>query len=120
MTQFRELSLAVWAFVLRQGLDDEVEPQPQTPTVMVKSDRKYERHHEEYDEHIRIIGADNQQAKETNHENKELRRDDVGENRAHEKAVLTLKKREAVRAVMPDVKRRGHDLGFATGRTKQS
>ncbi|HKG97582.1 MAG TPA: hypothetical protein VKA97_07200, partial [Pyrinomonadaceae bacterium] len=87
-----------------------VETEPQTPTVMIKRHRKYQRHHKEYDQDIRIIRADNQQAKETNEKDNELRRDDVCQNRAYKKAVLTLKKRHAMRAVMPDVKRGGDDL----------
>jgi hypothetical protein len=87
---------------------------------MVKSDRKYQRHNEKYDEDTFIIRADNQQAKEANKEDNEFRRDDVRENRAHEKAVLALEQRQAVRTVMPDVKRGGDDLRFATCRTTQS
>jgi len=100
----------VITFVLRQRLDNEVETEPQTPAVMIKSHWKNQRHHKEYDEDIRIIRANNQQAKEANEKDNELRRDDVCENRTYKKAVLTLKKRHAMRTVMADVKRGGDDL----------
>lgn len=87
---------------------------------MIKSHWKYQRHNEKYDEDTLIIRPDNQQAKEANKKDNELRGDDVSQNRAHEKAVLTLEKREAVRTVMPDVKRGGDNLRFATCRTTQS
>lgn len=86
---------------------------------MIKSDGKYQRHDEEQHEHMAIVCADNQQKEETNQENHELRRDDVGQNCTHEKAVFALEKREAMRAVMPDVKRGGDDLRLATCRTTE-
>jgi hypothetical protein len=87
---------------------------------MVKSDRKNKGHHEEHYQNTFIICAENQQAEETNQQDNELGRDDVSEDCAHEKAVFALKKRHAVRTVMPDVKRGGDDLRFATGGTTQS
>ena len=77
---------------------------------MIKSHRKYQRHYEKQHEDIAVIRADDQQKEETNKENYELGSDDVGENRAHKKAVLALEERQAVRAVMPDVKRGRNDL----------
>jgi hypothetical protein len=68
---------------------------------------------------VAIIGADDEQKEETDQENHEFGGDDVGENRADKKAVLTLEKRHAVRAVMPDVERGGDDLRLATYRTTQ-
>ncbi len=115
----RELSLAIRAFVLRERLDDEVKTQPQTPTVMVKSHRKYQRHHEKHYQNTLVIRSEDQQAEETDQENHELRRDDVCEDCADKKAVFTLKKRQAVRTVMPDVKRGGYDFRFATCWTTQ-
>ena len=96
-------------FVLRQRLDNEVETEPQTPTVMIKSYRKYQRHHEKYDEDMLIIRPYDQQAKETNEKDNELRRNDICENCPHKKAVLTLEERQAMRTVMADVKRGGDD-----------
>lgn len=87
---------------------------------MVKSHRKYQRHDEKNDKDTLIIRANDQQAKKANKEDNELRRDDVSENRAHEKAVLTLEEGQAVWTVMPDVKRGGDNLRFATCRTTQS
>lgn len=86
---------------------------------MIKSHWKHQRHYEKQHEDVAIVGADNEQKEETNQENYELGGDDIGENRAHKKAVLTLEERHAVRAVMPDVKRRGDDLRLATYRATQ-
>lgn len=85
--------------------------------MVVKSQRENHGHHKQQHEHALVTRADNQQEKEANKEDHELGRDDVREDRADKKAVLTLEKRHAVRAVMPDVKRFGNDRGLATGRT---
>ena len=87
---------------------------------MIKSYRKYQRHYEKQHEHMAIIRADDEQEEETNRKNDELCRDHVGENRADEKAVLTLEKRHAMRAMVPDMKRGGDNLRFTTHRTTQS
>jgi len=82
---------------------------------MIKGDRKNQRHHEQEHEDVLVIGADNQEEKEADDQNKELRSDDVRENRAHEKAVFTLEKRHAAWAVMADVERLRDDPGRAAG-----
>jgi hypothetical protein len=87
---------------------------------MIKSNRENQGHDEQQHQHAVITGADNQQEKETDEEDHELGGNDVGENRAHKKTVLTLKQRQAAWAVMPYVKRSSDDSGFATGRTTQS
>ena len=87
---------------------------------MVKSHRKYQRHYKKQHEYTAVIRADDQQEKETDKENYELGSDDVGENRADKKAVLALEESQAVRAVMPDVKRGRDNLRLATYRTTQS
>ena len=86
---------------------------------MIKGDGKNQRHHEQEHEDVLVIGADNQEEKEADDQNKELRGDDVRENRAYEKAVFTLEKRHAAWAVMADVKRLRHDPGRAAGRAPQ-
>jgi len=85
--------------------------------MVVKSQWKNHRHHKQQNEHALVTRADNQQEKEANKEDHELGRDDVREDGADKKAVLTLEKRHAAWAVMPDVKRFGNDSGFATGGT---
>jgi len=87
--------------------------------VVVKGDGKNQRHQEQEHEHILVIRADNQEEEEADHEDQELRGDDVRENRADEKAVFTLEKRHAVWAVMADVEWLRDDPGRATGRTTQ-
>jgi len=84
---------------------------------MVKSDRENQRHYEQQHQHALITCADNQQEKEAYKQDHDLGGDDVGEDGAHKKTVLTFEKREAIWAVMPDVKRSSDDPGFATGGT---
>lgn len=85
--------------------------------MMIKGDREKQRHYEQQRKHPLVVGTNNQQEKEAHDENHELGRDHVRENRAHEKPVLTLEKRHAGWAVMPDVKRSCDDAGLATGGT---
>ena len=86
---------------------------------MIKSDRKNQRHHEKQGQNTLILGAEDKQAEETDQQNYEFGSDDIGQDRAHKKAVLTLEKRQAFRAVMPDMKRVRYDLRSATRRTTQ-
>ena len=103
--------------VLRKRFDDEVEAEPEAPTVVIKGDRENQRQHKQQHQHTFISRADNQQEKEAHQQDYELGRDDVGEDRADKKPVLTLEQREAAWAVMPDVKRSRDDSGLATGGT---
>jgi len=105
--------------VFGQRLDDEIEPEPQAPTVMIESDRKHQGHHEEQCEDILVFCADNQQKEEANEQDYEFCRDHICQNSPYKKPVLTLEKREAVRAVVPYVKRVSDDLGLTTRRTAQ-
>ena len=85
--------------------------------MLVKSDRENQRHYEQQDQHSLVTGPDDQQEKEAYEQDHDLGRDDVGEDRAHKKPVLTLEEREAIGAVVPDMKRSCDDPGFATGGT---
>src|ERR1041384_5355410 len=67
-----------------------------------------------------VVRSDYQQEKEADQQNDELSGDDVGENCPHKKTVFAFEKSEAVRAVMPDVKRLVNNLRLATRRTPQS
>ena len=87
---------------------------------MIKSDRKHQRHYEKQYEDTAVVRADDEQKEETNEQNYKLGGDDVREDCAHKKTILTLEERHAVRAVMPDVERGRDDLRLATYRTKQS
>ena len=51
---------AAFRIVLRQRLDNEVEPEPQTPTVMIKKHRKNQCHHEEQYQHTAVLRPNNQ------------------------------------------------------------
>jgi len=87
--------------------------------MMVESHRKNQRHHEKQGQNTFILGTKDQQAEETDQQDYKFRSDDVREDRAHKKAILTLEERQAFRAVMPDVKRVRDDLRLATCRTTQ-
>jgi hypothetical protein len=84
---------------------------------MVKSDGENQRHYEQKHEDALVTCANNQQEKEANEQDHDLGGDDVGEDGTHKNPVLTFEEREAIGAVMPDVKRSGDDSGFATGGT---
>lgn len=88
--------------------------------MVIESDRKNYRHRKQNSQHALVTRADDQQEKEANEEDDELGRDDVREDGADKKTVLTLVKREAAWAVMPDVKRSCNYSGFATSGTKKS
>ena len=87
---------------------------------MVEQHREDQRHREQQDQHVTVIRPDNQQEKETDQQDHDLRRDHVREYGAHKKPVFTLEKRQAVRAMMPDMKRVGRDRRLPTRRTTQS
>ena len=86
---------------------------------MIEKDREDQGHYEEQDQHVAVIGPDNQQEKEAHHEDHEFRRDHVREYRADEKPFFTFEKRQTMRAMMPDMKRMGGDCRLPTGRTTQ-
>ena len=86
---------------------------------MVEKDGEDQGHHEEQDEDVAVVGPDDQQEKEADQEDHELRRDHVREYRAYKKPFFTLEKRETVRAMMPDMKWMRRDRRLPTGRTTQ-
>ena len=106
--------------VLRQRLHDVVKTQPETPTVMVKRDRKKQRENEKHDEHALVLRAQNDQTKEANQQDRELRRHYVCEDSADEKPVFALEQRHAGRAMVPDFEGVRDDLRLTTHRTEQS
>ena len=105
--------------VLWERLNEEVETEPEAPTVVIKSHRKNQRHHKQVHEDVLVIGADNQEEKEADDQDHELRRDDIGEDRAYEEAVFALEERHAVWAVVADVEWLRDDPRRAAGRTAQ-
>ena len=108
------------AFVLRQGFDNEIEAQPETPTVVVESHWKDQRHYEEQHQHFAVVGAEYEQTEEADHQDRQLGCHYVRKDRTHQEAVLTFVKRQTVGAMMPDMKRVRRNLRFATCRTTQS
>jgi hypothetical protein len=87
--------------------------------VVIESDGENQGHDKEQDQNPFVVRADYQQEKEADHKNHDLRRNHVSEYRANKKPLLTLEQRQAVRAMMPDVKRMGSDRRLPTGRTTQ-
>ena len=87
---------------------------------MIEKHRKNHCHQEEQYQHVTVVGADNQQEKETDHQDHELSRDHIREDCAYKKPLFAFEKCETVRAMMTNVKGVGSDRRFPTGRTTQS
>lgn len=87
---------------------------------MIEKNRKNQCHRKEQDQYVAVVRPDNQQKKEADQQDHELRRDHIREDRPHKKSFFTLEKRETLRTVMTDVKRMGGDRRLPTGRTTQS
>lgn len=105
-------------FKLGQRFDDVIEAQPQTPAVMIKGDGKDNGHDEQKHQDTFVFEPDQKQG-ETDHKDNQFGGDYVGKNRADEEAVLALKKRKTVGAMVSDPKRLCGDSYFATGGTTQ-
>ena len=76
---------------------------------MIETDREDQRYDEQQNQYAFVISADHQQAEKTENQDYHLRYDHIGQDRAHEKAVLALEKRQAGGAMMADVKRAFYD-----------
>ncbi len=87
--------------------------------MVIERDGEKQRHYEEQDENVFVIRANYQQEEEANQQDYDFGGDDIGENCSHEEAVFAFEKGEAVRTVMPDVKRLVNDSRLATRRTTQ-
>jgi hypothetical protein len=105
--------------IFRQRLDEVVETQPETPTVVIKGDREDQSDDKQHNQHTLVPRADHQQTKEAKDEDHQFGYDHVRQNCAHEKPVFAFEKRLATGAMMPDMERAVYDCGLATGRTKQ-
>ena len=104
----REMCCSVEAAILLvfgQRLDEVIETEPKTPTVMIKGDRKDQCDGKQHRQHALILSAEYEQAKEAKNQDYELGDDDICENCAYKEPVFTFVKREANRAMMADVKR---------------
>ena len=105
--------------IFGQRLDQVIETEPQTPTVVIKGDGEDQRHDKQDHQYALVFGSDHQQTKEAKDQNHQFRDDHIRQNRSYEKAVFAFEERQANRAMMPDMERTVHDFGLATGRTKQ-
>jgi hypothetical protein len=104
---------------IRQGVHNEIEPQPQTPTVMIKSYWKNQRHQNQDHEHARIARIKHQQ-KGTDYQDQQFGYHYICEKRPYEQNIFTLEHCVAVRAAMPDPERLSNNLRLAACRTTQS
>ena len=105
--------------VFRQGFDEEVEAQPQAPTVVIESNRENQCQYEEQDEDAFVISPHDQEEEEANQQDHKLGGDDVGQDCADKEAVFPLEKGHAVRTVMADLKRMVNNPGLTTRGTAQ-
>jgi hypothetical protein len=88
--------------------------------MVIESDRENQGHDEEQDQDAFVVGADYQEEKEADQQNKELGGDDIRENCTYKEAVFALEEGHAVRAVMPDVERLVNNPRLPTRRATQS
>ena len=86
---------------------------------MIKSDGKNQRHYKKYDQYALVFRAKYQQTEETDQQNREFRRDDIGKNCAHEKAFFAFEERHADRAMVADFEGLREDFGLSTRRAVQ-
>ncbi len=90
--------------VFGQRLDEVIETEPKTPTVMIKGDRKDQCDGKQHRQHALILSAKYEQAKEAKNQDYEFGDDDVCKDRADKEPVFTFVKGEANGAMMPNVK----------------
>lgn len=102
-----------------QRLNQIIETEPQTPTVVIERDREDQRHNKQDHQYALVSCTNYQQAKEAKEQDHQFGYDHIRQDRAHKKAVFTFEKRHANRAVMPDTERAVYDFRLATGGTKQ-
>jgi hypothetical protein len=76
---------------------------------MIETDREDQRNDEQQYQYVLVSSADHQQAEKAENQDHHLRYDHIRQDRAYEKAVLALKKRQASGAMMADVKRAFYD-----------
>ena len=67
-----------------------IEPQPQTPTVVIKSQRKRDADDEQNRQYCLVAGVGEEQANNVNNQNQEFSCYYVGHDRANEKSFLAL------------------------------
>ena len=72
---------------------------------MKEGDREEKRDDKQYRQHLLIIDARHAEEEKAEQKDDELSCDHVGQDRAHEKTLFTLKQRTTIRTVVPDVKR---------------
>ena len=88
--------------------------------MVIEGNGEDQGHDEEQHQDLFVIRSDYQEEKETDEQNEELSGDDVRENCTHKEAIFAFEEGQAVRAMMPDVKRLINYPRFTTRRTTQS
>ena len=72
---------------------------------MIEKNRKDQGHREEQNQYATVVRSDNQQEKEADHQDHNLRRDHIGENSAYKEPIFPLEQRQTVWTVVPNMKR---------------
>ena len=80
-----------------------VEGEPNTPAMVIKTDRKQERDHEENCEHHLVMGINDSETRDVSEQNHEFGRHHVNQDRSDEEALLTFKDNGAGRAPVLDL-----------------
>lgn len=80
-----------------------IEAQPQTPTMVIKSQREGDPNHEKHSQHGLLVQMREEQTKKVNDQNEKLSRNHVRHDRADEKAFLAFEGNVAGGAMYFDI-----------------
>jgi len=100
---------------LRQPLDQVIQSQPQTPTVVIESERKTDSNYEQHRQHRLLVQMREEQAEKVNDEDADFGRDHVRHDRADKKAFFAFEGHIAGGAVNSDIEGPPKDRGSAAG-----
>ncbi len=78
-----------------------VEGEPNTPAMVIESDGKRERYHEENSQNHLVVSTNHTETSEVGDENYELGRDHINQDRPDKEALLTFEYNCAGRAPIP-------------------
>jgi len=77
--------------------------------VVIEGNREDQRYYKQHHQHTLVLSADYQQTKEAKDKDYQFRYHHIRQDRPDEKAVFAFVQREAIRAMMPDMKRALYD-----------
>lgn len=96
-----------------------VEGEPDTPTMVVKRNRKRNSYHKEHSQHELIVGINDREGSHVGEQDYQLCGDYVHQDGTDKEALLALEDRSARRAVILYSKGRFNDGRLSTGRTPE-